>query len=60
MDIKKNLNQLLSRPVTRKEFVKQLGILLLAVIGIGPLLHILSGSQHQSEADGYGIAPFGQ
>ena len=60
MDFKKNLNQLLRRPVTRKEFMQHVGILLLGVIGLGPLLRILSGSQHQTDVGGYGVTPFGE
>lgn len=59
MNIRDTVDSLMQKPVSRKQFLQHVGILMLIMIGIGPLLHSLSNSHHEPEDGGYGVAPFG-
>lgn len=66
MAIKKILNEALTTPMTRKEFLGQVGALLLAVIGVTSILHALGhsssaggGAASSSVSGGYGSSPYG-
>jgi hypothetical protein len=71
MAVKDVFNEALHTPMTRKEFLGQVGALLLAVIGVSAIMHALSTS-HQSyhgmgmaatrgvqAGYGYGSMPYG-
>lgn len=59
MSVKENFDSLMQKPLSRKQFLQHVGILALAVIGLGPLLHLLTGS-HDKTDGGYGVTPFGK
>ncbi|GFM24681.1 uncharacterized protein PO2_contig-046-9 [Mycobacterium sp. PO2] len=62
MEIKKNLNQLLGKPMNRQDFIKHIAIGAVAVVGGGALLRIGmsgSGSGRVSQQSGYGGSAYG-
>lgn len=70
MAVKHIIDNALKTPMTRKEFLGQLGGLLLAVIGVTSILHALGGqtskyNRSESSAStgtttgGYGSTPYG-
>lgn len=65
MAVKQILNDALQTPMTRREFLGQLGALLLAVIGVTSVLHALGGSHKLvssasgSHGYGYGASAYG-
>lgn len=59
-NVKKNLNNLLEKPMDRRDFLKHIGIGAVLVVGLGPMLKLLSSpartdgsSQDTSAAGGY-------
>lgn len=56
MTVKQILDDALKTPMNRKEFLGQLGALLLGVIGITSMLHALSGHKYTTggTADTFG------
>ncbi len=61
MDTKKQLSELLAKPMSRREFLAYLGTAVLAVIGISGFLKSISshtGSSTQQER-GYGSNTYG-
>lgn len=64
MAIKNIVNEALSKPMSRKEFLAQTGSLLLAVIGVTSILHALSGGSKNLDnahttASAYGSSVYG-
>jgi hypothetical protein len=63
MVIKNALNNALKTPMSRREFLGQVGAVMLAVVGFSAVMHALSGqhSLHGNHAisEGYGAAPYG-
>lgn len=56
MAIKQTFDEVLHRPLTRREFLGQVGTLLLAVIGVSSILHAVVGHRPvANEAVGIGI-----
>ena len=57
------IEQHLRKKMTRKEFLKNIGFMLLAVIGLGRFLQYLTQgeftSQKQTTSNGYGASTFG-
>jgi hypothetical protein len=58
MAIKETISEVLNRPVSRREFLKQVGMLVLAVVGVTALLHSIK-KPDQTESGGYGLPPYG-
>lgn len=57
----KVLDSVLSREMDRKEFLLNIGVLFVSLVGINSALKLLSGekdSKHQ--AQGYGSSPYGR
>lgn len=56
-------DQLLAKPLTRKEFLLHLGLLLVAITGITGLLRTISNpdllSKQQKVSSGFGSGPYG-
>lgn len=68
MAVKQIFNDALQTPMTRKEFLGQIGALLLAVIGVTSILHVLGGgtgghrlndAASESKSYGYGTSAYG-
>ena len=65
MALKQIVDEALNTPMSRKEFLAQVGTLLLAVIGITSILHALSTNSHKGFANatrvshGYGASVYG-
>lgn len=65
MAVKQILENALNTPISRKEFLGQVGALLLAVIGVTSILHVLGGTSHQlglerqAASRGYGSSVYG-
>jgi len=69
MSVKKTVDELLSRPMSRKAFLGQVGALLLAVVGVSSILKSLgaTGDQttsqraasSQQSSDQYGGSSYG-
>jgi len=61
----KRLEELLSKPMDRREFLRNVGLLILAVIGISNAIHILSGGRMTPKNStnqagrGYGSGKYG-
>jgi hypothetical protein len=60
-NFKHNLNDLLQKPIDRRQFLKLSGIALLSLIGMGRILHVLkfAGSNEHSGSEGYSHIPYG-
>lgn len=59
-----DFDQLLAKPLTRKEFLLHLGLLAVAVTGITGLLHTISNpdllsSRHKKVSAGFGSGSYG-
>lgn len=54
MQIKTQINTLLSKPMGRKEFIKQIGLAVVVLSGAGAALRLLSGHQTRSHDVGDG------
>lgn len=54
-----NLNQALSRSLTRRQFLLHLGAVALAVIGIPAILRALELGESASPSDSYGGSSYG-
>ncbi len=48
-NVRKNLNNLLEKPMDRRDFLKHIGIGAVLVVGLGPMLKLLSSP---AKADG--------
>jgi hypothetical protein len=65
MAVKQIVDEALHTPMTRKEFLGQIGALFLAVIGVGAIIHSLHGSRIdrtnsiQGLVDSYGGSAYG-
>lgn len=65
MAIKQELNTLLTKKMDRKDFLKVVGVGVIAATGIGTLLRTINPSQSQtrvgsaSNAQGYGSSAYG-
>ena len=64
MTIKNILNDALKTPMSRREFLGQVGAVLLAVIGVTAIMHALSVHRGLSNdrvvvGEGYGALPYG-
>lgn len=53
------VSEALSRPVNRKQFLKQVGVLALALVGVTSLIRALEKTGNQRPSDGYGKSPYG-
>lgn len=57
-----NINDIMQKEVSRKEFLYYIGVALLSVIGVTAMLQNLSklhGGTNQKESLGYGASPYG-
>lgn len=56
--IKERVEEILSRPMSRQQFLKQVGLLVLAVVGITNIINTLDkhAGKHGSVGDGSGQA----
>ena len=66
MALKQTVDKALKTPMTRKEFLGQVGALFLAVVGVSSILHALGNAtvSHQvsrkpSVSEGYGSSVYG-
>lgn len=59
MAITQVVNEALSRPVDRKQFLKQVGMLALALVGVTQLIRALEKTSNQRTSDGFGQSPYG-
>ena len=57
MNTKKSLQNLLTKPMDRKEFLQYAGATALALVGVSGLVKTLLGSQHVK--NGYGSSSYG-
>ncbi len=60
--MKQQLNELVQKEVTRKEFLTVLGFGVLSIMGLGAITKLLTGkgfSKH-SVVQGYGSSPYGR
>lgn len=55
--IKERVDDILKKPMNRQEFLKQVGLLVLAVVGVTSLISTFEGKNSKtSSADGDGLA----
>ena len=64
MAIKNLVDEALKKPMSRKEFLGQIGAVLLAVIGVTSILHALGGGNKtlggvSNAIEGYGTSVYG-
>lgn len=58
--MKQQLNQLLTKEMDRKDFLKYTGSIILTVIGVTGLMRtVLQHQSFQSKSHGYGSSPYG-
>jgi len=50
--IKERVDTILSKPMTRQQFLKQVGLLLLAVVGVTSLINTFEGKNSSKSAQG--------
>jgi hypothetical protein len=58
----KQIDELIQREVTRKEFLATLGFGVLSIMGLGSIMKLLSGkgsSLKHNVSSGYGSSPYG-
>lgn len=60
----KPVQELMARDVNRKEFLSIVGVGALTIIGLGPILHFLTGKSsqtviHRYQKSGFGSGPYG-
>lgn len=55
----KAITDILDQPLDRKDFLKQLGLGTVMLLGGGLIVRTLSGSQQQRVSRGYGMSPYG-
>jgi hypothetical protein len=61
--MQKQVNSLLQKEMTRKEFMATLGFGMASVMGFSTIIRMLSGkplSHHKSLSGGYGSNPYGR
>ena len=60
-NVRKNVDNLLKKPMDRRGFLKHVGLGALLVVGLGPILKMLTSPQKTSNsvtpANGYGYGP---
>jgi hypothetical protein len=60
MSIKKSVEEALSSPVSRKEFLTRSGMIAAVVVGLPTLLKVISAANGHKPADhGYGASSYG-
>lgn len=47
---KANLDKLINQPMSRRDFLRNIGLLLLSVIGLNNAMNILTNGHHHSKA----------
>lgn len=61
--MRREVESFLDKNMSRKDFLKHVGLLLLSVIGIGNIIKYISGTEYFSgitnQAKGYGANPYG-
>jgi len=59
----KKIEQLLSQPMNRREFLRNVGLLLISLIGLSRAIHILSSGhinkQSENSSQGFGQGRYG-
>jgi hypothetical protein len=61
----KPIQELLAREVNRTEFLSIVGVGVLTAIGLGPIMHFLTGKGgkstilHKHQSSGFGSGPYG-
>jgi hypothetical protein len=63
MSVNKKVEDLLSQPMNRRQFLRNVGLLIISIIGVSNALHILAGRQHTARPPdgkhGFGSGKFG-
>ncbi len=59
MDLKKRVDEVMAKPVDRRQFLAQTGAVLLAVVGVSAVLKSLGLDSAKPQAKGYGSSPYG-
>ena len=59
MDFKKTVEEVLTKPMDRKEFLVKAGAAALAVVGVTAMVKSLSGKDAQHSTSGYGSSSYG-
>jgi hypothetical protein len=59
MQLKQQLDTVLKKKVSRKEFLKHTGLGVVALSGVGTALRMLSSESHDTQTGGYGSAAYG-
>ncbi len=59
--LKQRFEHILSKPMTRQQFLKHIGLLVLGVVGVTNLLRTFEGNKNQASvsAQAYGSAAYG-
>lgn len=61
--IQQQINRALTTPMNRREFLKQVGLILLSLVGVTQMLRAMGNGDHRSSNDhasgGYGHPPYG-
>lgn len=63
--LKENLSELLAKEMDRKDFLKHVGIAIIALTGVTGVINVLSGQQRltgfgkSNVSQGYGSSPYG-
>lgn len=59
MEVKKTVEEVLAKPMDRKEFLAHAGAAALAVVGVTALMKSLGGKSYPERTKGYGSSSYG-
>jgi len=63
--LKENISELLAKEMDRKDFLKHVGVAIIALTGVAGVINVLSGQQRlnnlgkSNAPQGYGSSPYG-
>lgn len=57
--MKQLVNDLLSKEMSRKEFLSTVGLGIISIIGFSSLIKLLDGKTYKSQSAGYGSSSYG-
>lgn len=54
-----NINEILNRRISRKDFLKTLGLAAVSILGFSSIAGILAGKHNNNATSGFGAGPYG-
>ena len=58
-NIKQSLDEIVTRPMDRKQFLASTGAALLTLVGVSAIVKSLESYQNPNRTNGYGSSPYG-